>query len=455
MSQSKKKEKRLFGTDGIRDQANYGKLTVDNIARIGVGLAEYVKDTVTPNNGRANKILIGKDTRRSSYMIEQALTSGFLSRGVDVMLVGPMPTPSISHLVRSFALDMGLMITASHNPYQDNGIKVFDNHGVKPDDDIELEIEAYILDKVHKPQDTLGRAKRIEDVSGRYVEFVKSIVDNVELTGLKIVVDCANGAAYKVAPTVFSELGATVIPIGIQPDGYNINDKCGSQFTESLQKIVVEENADLGIALDGDADRLILVDENGTEVDGDIIAGIIATYLKKKKLLAGNTIVMTEYSNLALDEYLHKNDIDIEKVINGDREIAQVCREKGYIFGGEQSGHFIFFEHTETGDGTLSALYMMRILKEEKKKLSQLSTIFKKYPQEILNIEVTVKPPLDSIPAFAKLSNKWAKVFSGNGRIFCRYSGTQNILRIMIEAKDTKLLKEAKEEFLREVPDMF
>ena len=447
-------ETQLFGTDGIRGKANYEPLDTVTLLKIGKGLAEYVKDTVTPNPNRTFKVLIGKDTRRSGYMIEQALTAGFLSRGVDVMLTGPLPTPAISHLVRSFALDMGVMISASHNPYFDNGVKVFNHNGVKPTDEEEVAIEKYIIQNSYEPIDTIGRAKRIDDAAGRYVEFIKSIVGNVPLSGVKVVLDCANGAAYSIAPTVFAELGAQVVPIHIAPDGYNINDSCGSQHTEVLQKKVLEEHADIGVALDGDADRVILVDEKGRVVDGDYIAAIVATYLKEEKELRRNTIVMTEYSNLALDGYLKDNGIKILKVINGDREVARVCREKGLVFGGEQSGHFIFFDFTETGDGTLTALFVMKIMKERKKKLSSIASLFEKYPQEILNIEVREKIPLEDMPDFVKLREKWGRKLAGKGRIFPRYSGTQNMLRIMIEAEDKPLLKEACEEIQKLVPGM-
>jgi phosphoglucosamine mutase len=434
-------------TDGIRGKANFPPLDVCTIVKVGMALAEYVKSKVPPNPNRDYKVIIGKDTRRSGYMIEQALTSGFLARGVDVMCIGPMPTPAISHLVQSYALDMGVMITASHNPHTDNGIKVFDTDGKKLTDEEELEIEEIMDNFDFAPSEKIGRAKRIEDVSGRYIEFVKSIVDNVSLEGMKIVVDCANGASYKTAPMVFEELGAKVYPVSVDPNGYNINENCGSLFPEKVKEVVLDEHADLGIALDGDGDRVIMVDEKGVVIDGDYITAIIAKEFKEKGILAKDTVVVSQYSNLALDEELKKYNIKVDKVINGDRAIAKLCDEKGYNFGGEFTGHFLFLDYTEAGDATLSALFVLSILKAKSKKLSELAYTFVKYPQKFTAIDVTKKTPLEEIPEIVEKTREWEEKFKGSGRVFLRYSGTENKIRIMVEAKDGTLVEPCMQEF--------
>jgi phosphoglucosamine mutase len=442
--------KRLFReTDGVRGKANFPPLDSETVLKFGKALAEYVKKTVKVNPNRDYKVIIGKDTRRSGYLLEQTLTAGFLSRGVDVITVGPMPTPAISHLVKSFALDLGVMITASHNPYQDNGIKIFDYNGFKLSDKEEIAIEELFFNYKFNGSEHIGRAKRIEDVSGRYIEFIKSAIKNTSLKGLKIVVDCANGASYKIAPTVFCELGATVIPLSIEPNGFNINVDCGSLHTEKLIETVISEKADLGIALDGDADRVIMVDEIGNVIDGDYITAMVAKYFKKQGKLNKNSVVITEYSNLALEKELIKNNINVLKVINGDRAVAKLCREKGLNFGGEQTGHFLFLDYSDTGDGTLSALIIMQILLEEKQKLSKLAYTFKKFPQKVFNVNITKKIPLENLSELNSLINKWIKKFNKKGRIFMRYSGTENLLRIMSEAEDEKLMLQAGEEVVK------
>ncbi len=443
------KVKKLFReTDGVRGKANYSPLDVQTVVKFGQALAEYLKQKTTKNPNRDYKVIIGKDTRRSGYMLEQALTSGFLSRGVDVMTVGPMPTPAISHLVKSFALDMGVMITASHNPYYDNGIKVFNPEGHKLSDEQELEIEDIFFNNGFEGIDQIGRAKRIEDVSGRYIEYIKSAVDNPSLAGLKIVVDCANGAAYKTAPTVFQELGAQVIVIGNEPNGYNINVDCGSLHPEAVRATVIKEKADLGIALDGDADRVIMIDEKGNVIDGDYITALVAVYLKEQGQLRKDTVVYTQYSNLALDKQLAKHNIKVKKVINGDRAISKMCREEGLNFGGEQTGHFIFFDYSDTGDGTMTALQVLKIIKETGKKLSQLAYRWEKYPQKTFNVEIKKKTPLEDIESLQKAVHKWELKFKEEGRVFMRYSGTENLLRIMVEARSLEDVDAAGYEFV-------
>jgi len=430
-------QKRLFReTDGVRGKANYAPLDTDTVMKLGKALAEYLKQKVPANPNRDYKVIIGKDTRRSGYMLEQTLTAGFLSRGVDVMTVGPMPTPAISHLVKSFALDMGIMITASHNPFPDNGIKVFHPNGRKLTDAEELEIEEIFFKNGFEGIDKIGKAKRIEDVSGRYIEYIKSAVDNTSLEGLTIVVDCANGASYNTAPTVFQELGAKVIPIAVEPNGYNINVDCGSLHPDKVKQAVLENKADLGVALDGDADRVIMIDEKGNEIDGNYITALVAKYLKEKHELRKNSVVITEYSNLALDLELEKADIKVFKVINGDRAISELCRKNDFNFGGEFTGHFIFFDYSDTGDGTLTALMVLKIIKEKNLPLSELAYTFKKYPQKVFNVDVKEKKELASLEKLQQVKENWLQKFGKFGRVFMRYSGTENLLRIMVEARD-------------------
>lgn len=436
--------KKLFReTDGVRGKANYPPLDTETVLRLGKSLAEYVKKTVPANPNRGYKVIIGKDTRRSGYMLEQTLTAGFLSRGVDVVTVGPMPTPAISHLVKSYALDMGIMITASHNPYYDNGIKVFNPNGHKLSDEEELEIEDVYFKNGFEGIDQIGRAKRFEDVSGRYVEYIKHAIGSTSLKGLTIVVDCANGAAYKTAPDVFSELGAKVIPINIEPNGFNINVDCGSLYPDKVKEAVLKNKADLGIALDGDADRVIMIDEKGNEIDGNYITALIAKYFKEIGELKKNSVVITEYSNLALEKELEKAGIRVLKVINGDRAVTELLRKEKLNFGGEATGHFIFLDYSDAGDGTLTALQVLKIIKEKGKTLSELAYTFEKFPQKVFNVEVQEKKELESVEKLQARIKYWLEEFKGDGRVFLRYSGTENLLRIMVECKDPNKLEEA------------
>ncbi|MEI7579978.1 MAG: phosphoglucosamine mutase [bacterium] len=443
MSQAK-----IFGsTDGVRGKANFPPLDTETVMHLGKALAEYLKKHVEINPNRPYRVIIGKDTRRSGYLIEQSLTAGFLSRGVDVVSVGPIPTPAISHLVRSFALDLGVMITASHNPYLDNGIKVFTARGTKLTIAEQDEVEKIYFEKDFPGTDTIGRAKRIEDVSGRYIEFLKSTVKSISLKGFTIVIDCANGAGYKAAPEVFKELGAKVITIGVNPDGYNINKDCGALHPEKLAKTILKEKADLGIALDGDGDRLIMVDETGKVIDGDYLMTLVAKYLKSKNRLRNDAIAVTQYSNLAIVKELRKYKIKVfNDIENSDKAVLEKCKQENLIFGGEQSGHYIFLKYSIAGDGTLSALQVLRIMKDTGKKLSELAFTFEKYPQKLFNIKVNKKIPLEDLEAFQKIQEKWLKKFGKNGRIFSRYSGTENLLRIMVEAQDAKDMKNAGKE---------
>ncbi len=440
----------FFGTDGIRGLANKHPLKPEVIVKIGRGIGLYFKKH-HENHGRT-KIIIGKDTRLSGYMIETAIISGLCSAGVNAYLVGPMPTPAVAHLVRSFAADAGIVISASHNPFQDNGIKIFDSKGYKLSEESEEEIESLIEADEEVIGEDLGKAFRIDDASGRYIEFAKSSINNLSLKGLKIVVDCANGAAYSVAPKIFSELGAEVVVIHNKPNGKNINKNCGALHPESLVKKVVEEKADVGIALDGDADRVIMVDENGKVLDGDDILFMNALFLKNRDKLKGNVVVATVMSNFGFEKALKEHGIDLIRVSVGDKHVAMKMKEIGASIGGEQSGHIIFTDYSTTGDGTITALQTLRVLKETGKKLSYFSNLIKKTPQILVNLKVNEKIPLGNLQRTKEMILKLQEKLDGRGRILVRYSGTQNLLRVMVEGDDESLIKNFAEQIV-EVAD--
>ena len=381
-----KNKRKYFGTDGIRGKANSNKMNASLALNIGMATAEYF----TRGNHK-HFVLIGKDTRLSNYTIEPSLTAGFLSMGMNVYLTGPLPTPGVSALVSSMRCDVGVMISASHNHYSDNGIKIFGPDGTKLSDKDELNIEKLIDSKFKnlvKPEN-LGRAKRIEDAGGRYIEYLKSkISSKLRLDGLKIVIDCANGAAYNVAPKILWELGATVIPINVSPDGTNVNENSGSTFPNNLINKVIEFKADVGIALDGDADRTILVDENGVIVDGDKIIAIIAQFWKKNNNLFQNTVVGTVMTNKALEDYFLEKKINLIRTDVGDRNIIQSMKEQNFVLGGEPSGHIILDNYSSTGDGILASLEVLGIMKFENKKLSTLANIYIPYPQIMQNFPI-------------------------------------------------------------------
>jgi len=406
------------------------------------------------NGKKRHKIVIGKDTRISCYMIENALTSGILSMGVDVLLVGPMPTPAIAHLTKSFAADAGIVISASHNPAEDNGIKFFDSNGFKLSDEIEEKIEKIAFSEIktdHIIGELVGRAKRIDDAQGRYIEFAKSSVDNISLKGIKIVLDCANGAAYKVSPLIFEELGAQVVTINNTPNGLNINDHCGALYPEQMKKFVVQYGADIGIALDGDADRVIMVDENANDVDGDQIMALCALNLIRDKKLKDNTIIVTEYSNLGLDKAIKNANGKVIRVMNGDRYVVEEMRKHKYNFGGEQSGHIVFLDYTTTGDGTISALQVLRIMKKTGKKLSELAKCITKFPQLMVNVKVRKKIDFEKMPRVMEKINKAKEKLKNNGRVIVRYSGTQNLARIMAEGINKKEIRRYAKEIADEI----
>ena len=431
--------RKLFGTDGVRGKANIYPITPEMALKLGKAAAKVLLGS-KEKNGKKPLILIGKDTRISGYMLEYALTAGITSMGADVLLVGPMPTPAISHLTKSFAADFGIMISASHNPYYDNGIKFFDNNGFKLSDEIEEQIEKIVLEEKfengHISGELIGRAKRIDDAKGRYVEFAKASINNNSLKGIKIVLDCANGASYDVTPHIFRELGAEVVVINNAPDGLNINLNCGSLYPEQLKQRVKQEKADIGIALDGDADRVIFVDEKGNEVDGDQIMSVCSLDLFSQNKLRNKTLVATVMSNIGLDIAMKKIGIKVVRTDVGDRNVIDEMRKRNYNFGGEQSGHLIFLDYTTTGDGTIAALQVLNILKKSNKKLSQLATLMEKIPQYILNVEVKEK-----IPRVRNKIKEIEKKLKHKGRILVRYSGTQNLARIMIEGPNMEEIK--------------
>ena len=391
---------------------------------------------------RRHRIVIGKDTRLSGYMIENALVAGICSMGVDVLVVGPLPTPGIANITSSMRADAGVVISASHNPFQDNGIKFFSADGFKLPDEIELKIEKLIeskkIDSLRPTASEVGKAFRIDDAAGRYIVFLKNTFpQEMDLSGLKIVLDCANGAAYKVAPAVFEELGAEVIPLGVKPNGTNINAGCGSTHPEIISEAVKIHRADIGIALDGDADRVIVCDEFGNAVDGDHIMAICATDMLKRKLLKKKTLVATVMSNMGLDIALRNAGGKIVKTGVGDRYVVEEMRRNGYNLGGEQSGHMIFLDYNTTGDGILSALQLLAVMRREEKPLSELAEIMIPLPQVLINVRLAERKDIMEIPDVAALIKNVEGKLGDNGRTLIRYSGTEPLLRIMIEGQDT------------------
>lgn len=427
-------KKQLFGTDGIRGKANMYPIIPEIALQLGKAVAAYYKS----DNGNFVRAVIGKDTRLSGYMLENAITSGLISMGMDVFAVGPMPTPAIAHLIRSFNATCGIVITASHNPYDDNGIKLFDANGFKLPDDVEQKIEDLMLsgkissDHIRTKQ--LGKEYRIDDARGRYIEFAKGTIKNKSLKGLKVVLDCANGAAYCIAPWIFRELGAEVIKVGIEPDGFNINKNCGATYPENISELIKEHKADVGVCLDGDADRVILLDANGNVINGDKILAMCAIDYKENKMLAKNTLVVTTMSNLGLIHAMKRHGISVEITQVGDRYVIEKMRDGCYNLGGEQSGHLIFMDYVTTGDGIISALHVLKTMKEKQKTLAELANCMEEFPQTLVNIKVKEKLPIEEIPGLNTLIQTCEKELGNNGRLLIRYSGTENLLRIMIEA---------------------
>jgi len=433
-------KKRLFGTDGIRGKANQPPMTGEIAFEVGRAAAHVLKK----KHGR-DIILIGKDTRLSGYMLESALTSGICSMGVDVILVGPMPTPGIAFVTRSLRVDAGIVISASHNPYDDNGIKFFSSDGFKLPDSIELEIEKAVFSKELKdirPHGTgIGKAHRVDDAAGRYIEYVKSTFPKGKtLEGMKIVVDCANGSAYKITPYVLSELGAEVIAINNKPDGKNINAGCGSTYPETVQRAVLEHGADIGIAHDGDADRTLLCDEKGQIVDGDRIMAICALTMKKEKILNKNTVVTTVMSNIGFENFLNKSGIKVIRTRVGDRYVVEEMLRRGCNLGGEQSGHIVFLDHNTTGDGAITALQILSIMCKTGRRLSELASPIPIYPQILVNVRVQKPRDIKGFPSIVNTIKKAEKRLNG-GRILVRPSGTEPKIRIMVEGHDMEEIK--------------
>jgi phosphoglucosamine mutase len=443
--------RRLFGTDGIRGVANVHPMTGELMLKLGRAVAYLIK-----NGSHRHRVVIGKDTRLSGYMLETALASGICSMGVDVLICGPLPTPAISQLTVSMRADAGAVISASHNPYQDNGIKFFSRDGFKLPDEIEMKIEELIandeLNHLRPTATSIGKAFRIEDAGGRYVVFAKSTFPkDLTLEGLTIVVDCGHGAAYRVAPTVLQELGAKVITIGASPDGKNINKGFGALHPETMCKAVLKTGANVGIALDGDADRLIVADEKGRVVNGDAVMAICGLDLLRRKALPKKTVVSTVMSNLGLDQCLAKAGGRVVRTRVGDRYVVEEMRKNGYSFGGEQSGHLIFLEHATTGDGTVAALSLLSVMVESGRPVSQLAKVMEVYPQAQLNLAVREKPELGSIPDVMRAIRDVEKKLGKDGRVLVRYSGTEPKVRVLVEGPDKNLIENYADDIAEEL----
>ncbi len=433
---SEKGPGKLFGTDGVRGTANVFPMTVETALKLGQAVAHVFRR----GHGR-QRFLIGKDTRLSGYMFEDALAAGICSMGGQVIQVGPMPTPAMAFLTRDMRCDAGAMISASHNPYQDNGIKFFAHDGFKLPDAVEERIEELIanghLDDKRADPDSIGRARRIDDAEGRYVVFLKKCFPfDRDLEGLRIVLDCSNGAAYKVGPTMLEELGAELFTMGVEPNGRNINDKVGSLFPDRLSARVKELRADIGIAVDGDADRVVLVDEKGEVVDGDALIALFAGDFLARGKLRGGKAVATVMSNLGLEKALDKLGLGLVRTKVGDRYVVEAMREGGYNVGGEQSGHIIFLDHNTTGDGLLTALQALAVMCKQEKPLSELVADFERFPQVLVNLRVAEKRPIDQLPTLQEHIGQVEEALGSLGRVLIRYSGTENKARVMVEGED-------------------
>ncbi|NQV82451.1 MAG: phosphoglucosamine mutase [Rhodospirillales bacterium] len=430
--------KKLFGTDGIRGTSNIEPMTAETALKVGMAAAvQFIR------GDHRHQVVIGKDTRLSGYLLEPALTAGFISMGMDVVLVGPMPTPGVAMLTRSLRADLGVMISASHNPFEDNGIKLFGPDGYKLSDGVEAEIEARVNsdmngDMAHAAR--LGKARRLDDARGRYNEYVKqTFPKGLRLDGLKIALDCANGAAYKVGPEVLWELGAEIVPIGVTPDGININKGCGSTDTDCLCSMVSAHGADIGIALDGDADRLLIADENGALVDGDQILGLIAGDWAANGRLAGGGVVSTVMSNLGLQQYLTRLGLDLIRTQVGDRYVVERMRGGGYNLGGEQSGHVVLSDYSTTGDGLIAALQVLAVIVASGKAASQVCRVFEPLPQVLKNVPINGAKPLQD-NAVKKAITEGENRLGNTGRLLIRPSGTEPVVRVMAEGEDEVLV---------------
>jgi len=431
---------KLFGTDGIRGQANRHPITPEMALQVGKAIAS----AIGARGHGSKRAVIGKDTRLSGYMIETALTSGLVSMGADVFLVGPVPTPAVAHLTKSLAADAGIMVTASHNPFDDNGIKLFSPAGYKLDDVMEDEIARLVLSgeisSEHIRSDQIGKAYRIDDASGRYIEFAKSTIRNEKLDPLKIVLDCANGAAYHIAPLIFRELGAEVVKINVAPDGYNINNNCGALHPKVVAEQVREQKANLGVALDGDADRVIFCDEHGRTVDGDRILAMCALEFQRRGALTKDTLVCTTMSNLGLHEAMARHGIRVVITDVGDRCVIEAMRTHGYSVGGEKSGHLIFHDYATTGDGIITALQVMRLMWTKQTPLSALADCMTEYPHRVASLPVREKIPLETLPKLSAVLRQAEADLASRGRVLVRYSGTEKKIRLLVEAREQAMV---------------
>lgn len=448
---TEKASMRLFGTDGIRGTSNQFPMTPDLVLRVGQAMGYLLQKKEKHAKGGKPMVLIGKDTRLSGYMLEQALSSGLNSMGIWVQLTGPLPTPGIGFLARNMRADAGIVISASHNAYHDNGIKIFGSDGYKITEEMEKEIERLVFEVDMDPflakANEIGRTRRIDDAAGRYIVFAKnSFPLDHSLDGLRIVLDCANGAAYKVAPAIFEELGAEVIVLGDEPSGYNINDKTGALYPHRTCEAVKTYRADAGISLDGDADRVIMVDEKGEIVNGDHILAVCAMHMAKMNSLPKNTVVATQMSNLGLELALKNHGIRVVRTDVGDKYVVEEMRRHGYALGGEQSGHIIHLDHTTTGDGCVAALSVLAVMKKENKRLSEMKAIMEDVPQVLVNMRVKEKKELNSLEGYKELIERIETELAGEGRTFVRFSGTEPVVRVLVEGRNQRLISKYAEE---------
>ncbi len=435
--------RKLFGTDGIRGRANHHPMNVETTLSLGRAFGIWLRQG---NLGRI-RVVIGKDTRLSCYLYENALIAGLCSMGVDTLMVGPLPTPGVAFITRAYRADAGIVISASHNPYYDNGIKFFTADGYKFPDALEKKIEQLMTEgnfERYLPSDQkLGKNSKIDDADGRYIEFVKATLPRrLSFKGLRVVLDCANGAAYRVGPLALRELDAEVFCLSNTPDGLNINEHCGTLHLENMRKSVIERRADVGIAFDGDGDRVIMVDENADIIDGDVILAICAKDMKERNELEGNCVVGTVMSNFGLVKCMEDLKIDLVQSQVGDRYVIRKMKEHHTNLGGEQSGHLIFSDHNTTGDGLVSAMQVLRIMKERGKTLSELAQIMKRYPQVLVNVKVNSKPEIDQIPGLTKAIQKIEGQLQNSGRVLVRYSGTEKVCRVMLEGPNDSSCQE-------------
>ena len=432
--------RKLFGTDGVRGQANSGHMTAETALKLGAAAGRYFRQ----DKSRGHRVVIGKDTRLSGYMFENALTAGLTSTGMNVLLLGPVPTPAVGYLTRSMRADLGIMISASHNPAKDNGIKFFGPDGFKLSDAAEAEIEAMLDEEIRLAQpENIGRAKRIDDGLGRYVEYAKTTFPKGGRQGLKVVVDCANGAAYRAAPAVLWELGCDVIPVGVSPDGRNINERCGSTYPLTCAEAVVAHGADLGISLDGDADRVMIIDETGHVADGDQIMALLAARWAESGQLRGGALVATVMSNLGLERFLQGRGLRLERTAVGDRYVVERMREGGFNLGGEQSGHIVMTDYATTGDGLMAGLQFLAAIAETERPASELVRQFETVPQLLKNVRYQSGQEPLSAPNVEKVISEAEADLAGQGRLLIRKSGTEPLIRVMAECEDESILHAA------------